>query len=82
MGACSATSLTGGRRPTSLPRTTSPTPCSTSSRCRRDIAWWCPGDPLDRVFNGLEGFQEQADALATLRDPAELRATWEKLKNA
>jgi histidine triad (HIT) family protein len=40
------------------------------------------GDPLDRVFNGLEGFQEQADALATLRDPGELRATWEKLKNA
>jgi len=39
-------------------------------------------DPLDRLFNALEGFQEQAAALATLRDPTAMRAACEKLRNA
>jgi len=30
------------------------------------------GDPLDRHFNALEGFQEAAEALASLRDPKHL----------
>ena len=39
-------------------------------------------DPMDRLFNALEGFQEQASALAALRDPDEMRTTWELLKRA
>jgi histidine triad (HIT) family protein len=40
------------------------------------------GDPLDRVFNALEGFQEQAAALAALRGSEEMRAAFEQLRNA
>lgn len=40
------------------------------------------GDPLDRVFNALEGFQEQAVRLASLRETEGRRAACERLKNA
>jgi len=33
------------------------------------------GDPIDRHFNALEGWQEGAADLAVLRDPAALAAT-------
>jgi len=39
-------------------------------------------DPLDRLFNALEGFQEQATALATLQEPTVMRATCQKLNDA
>jgi histidine triad (HIT) family protein len=35
----------------------------------------CAGDPVDRHFNALEGWQEGAAALAALRDPDALAAT-------
>ncbi len=40
------------------------------------------GDPLDRHFNALEGFQENAPDLAALRDADELRAAHQRLKDA
>ncbi len=39
-------------------------------------------DPLDRLFNALEGFQEQAAELAGLRQADEMRAAFERLKGA
>jgi histidine triad (HIT) family protein len=39
-------------------------------------------DPLDRVFNALEGFQEQASRLSALRGSEEMRSVFEKLKDA
>jgi histidine triad (HIT) family protein len=39
-------------------------------------------DPVDRLFNALEGFQEQAVALAALRNSAEMQAACERLKSA
>ena len=36
-------------------------------------------DPLDRLFNALEGFQEQAASLADLSDPEAMRAAFDKL---
>jgi len=39
-------------------------------------------DPLDRVFNALEGFQEQAAQLTALRGSAEMREACERLRNA
>jgi histidine triad (HIT) family protein len=39
-------------------------------------------DPLDRLFNSLEGFQEQAVMLGASRDPSEMQATCEMLRNA
>lgn len=39
-------------------------------------------DPLDRVFNALEGFQEQAAQLTALRRSAEMREACERLRNA
>jgi histidine triad (HIT) family protein len=39
-------------------------------------------DPLDRVFNALEGFQEQATRLTALRGSAEMREACERLRNA
>jgi histidine triad (HIT) family protein len=39
-------------------------------------------DPLDRLFNALEGFQEQAARLAELSDPEAMRAAFEKLRKA
>jgi histidine triad (HIT) family protein len=39
-------------------------------------------DPLDRVFNALEGFQEQATTLTAIRGQDEMRAAAEKLKGA
>ncbi len=38
------------------------------------------GDPLDRFFNALEGFQESAPALAALRDPKDLAALAARLR--
>lgn len=38
------------------------------------------GDPTDRHFNALEGFQEQASALATLRDRGALYLAAELLR--
>ena len=40
------------------------------------------GDPLDRVFNALEGMQEQAVQLASLRESQEIRRACELLRNA
>ncbi len=37
------------------------------------------GEPFDRHFNALEGFQETAQFLAGLREPAELKATLDLL---
>jgi histidine triad (HIT) family protein len=37
-------------------------------------------DPFDRLFNALEGFQEQAGSLAELRDPKIMSATRDKLR--
>ena len=37
------------------------------------------GEPFDRHFNALEGFQEAAQFLADLREPAELKATLDLL---
>jgi histidine triad (HIT) family protein len=37
------------------------------------------GEPFDRHFNALEGFQEAAEALAGLRDPQDLGAVMERL---
>lgn len=39
-------------------------------------------DPLDRVFNALEGFQEHAARLTALRGSAEMREACERLRNA
>ena len=39
-------------------------------------------DPLDRVFNALEGFQEQAARLTALRGSAGMREACERLRNA
>jgi len=39
-------------------------------------------DPLDRVFNALEGFQEQAAQLTAQRGSAEMREACERLRNA
>lgn len=39
-------------------------------------------DPLDRLFDALEGFQEQAASLTAIRDADEMKMTWERLKNA
>ncbi len=38
------------------------------------------GDPLDRYFYALEGFQESPRALASFADPNRLRAAADKLK--
>lgn len=40
------------------------------------------GDPLDRVFNALEGFQDEAARLTGLQDDGERRAAWERLRDA
>jgi hypothetical protein len=40
------------------------------------------GDPLDRYFNALEGFQESPRKLASLADPASLRETARRLRLA
>ena len=40
------------------------------------------GDPLDRVFNALEGFQEQATGLAALRGAEEICEACERLRKA
>jgi histidine triad (HIT) family protein len=40
------------------------------------------GDPTDRHFNALEGFQEQASALAGLRDRGALYLTADLLRKA
>jgi histidine triad (HIT) family protein len=40
------------------------------------------GDPLDRHFNALEGFQEAAESLAKLRDPKTLKDAMLKLKSS
>ncbi len=37
------------------------------------------GEPFDRHFNALEGFQEAAETLAGLRDPQDLGAVMERL---
>jgi histidine triad (HIT) family protein len=39
-------------------------------------------DPLDRLFNALEGFQEQAASLTAIRDHGEMKMTCERLRNA
>ena len=39
------------------------------------------GDPLDRVFNALEGFQEQSVTLADLRDASRMRDALERLRD-
>lgn len=39
-----------------------------------------PGDPLDRYFNALEGFQESPGRLAALADPVYLARTAENLR--
>jgi histidine triad (HIT) family protein len=39
------------------------------------------GDPFDRHFNALEGFQETAEALAALRDPQQLEDVKRRLTN-
>lgn len=38
------------------------------------------GDPVDRYFNALEGFQEQASNLASLRSDGDLLRTAERLR--
>lgn len=40
------------------------------------------GDPLDRVFNALEGLQEQAAGLATLRGSEEMQRACDRLRTA
>lgn len=40
------------------------------------------GDPLDRFFNALEGFQEAPAVLNALRHPEEMEATAELLRNS
>jgi histidine triad (HIT) family protein len=40
------------------------------------------GDPLDRHFNSLEGFQETSDELAALRDPGDLERVANLLRGA
>jgi len=39
-------------------------------------------DPLDRLFNALEGFQEEADALAHLREHEHLAGALHRLEQA
>ncbi|MEW6753345.1 MAG: HIT family protein [Candidatus Latescibacterota bacterium] len=39
-----------------------------------------PGDPLDRYFNALEGFQEAPRRLAALGEPSALREAAERLR--
>lgn len=40
------------------------------------------GDPLDRFFNALEGFQEAPPALMKLRDKSTMQETAERLRSA
>jgi histidine triad (HIT) family protein len=40
------------------------------------------GDPLDRFFNALEGFQEAPTGLSRLKRPDRMRATAERLRKA
>lgn len=40
------------------------------------------GDPLDRFFNSLEGFQEAPPALMMLREKSSMRETAERLRSA
>jgi histidine triad (HIT) family protein len=40
------------------------------------------GDPLDRFFNALEGFQEAPPTLTKLRDKSSMQETAERLKSA
>jgi histidine triad (HIT) family protein len=39
-------------------------------------------DPVDRLFNALEGFQERTADLGGLRDPAALEAAFDRLKKS
>ncbi|MBN1945492.1 MAG: HIT domain-containing protein [Bradymonadales bacterium] len=38
------------------------------------------GEPFDRHFNALEGFQEAAQSLASLGNPEQLDLVWQQLK--
>ena len=40
------------------------------------------GDPLDRFFNALEGFQEAPPALTKLREKSSMKETAERLRSA
>ena len=40
------------------------------------------GEPFDRYFNALEGFQEAAGALARLHDPSLMTETMNRLRDA
>lgn len=40
------------------------------------------GDPLDRFFNALEGFQESPPALMMLREKSSMQETAERLRSA
>jgi len=40
------------------------------------------GDPVDRYFNALEGFQEQSATLATLQDATAMRDACDKLRGS
>ena len=40
------------------------------------------GDPLDRFFNALEGFQEAPPALMMLRDKSSMQETAERLRSS
>lgn len=40
------------------------------------------GDPLDKFFNALEGFQEAPPALMMLRDKSSMQETAERLRSA
>ncbi len=40
------------------------------------------GDPLDRFFNALEGFQEAPPALMNLREKSSMQETAERLRSA
>jgi hypothetical protein len=42
----------------------------------------CGGDPLDRFFNALEGFQEAPTELSRLKRPDRMRATAERLRKS
>jgi histidine triad (HIT) family protein len=42
----------------------------------------CGGDPLDRFFNALEGFQEAPSEWHALKQPDRLRATAERLRKS
>ena len=39
-----------------------------------------PGDPVDRFFHTLEGFQESAPRLASLREPVDMLALADRLR--